>query len=77
MKLLDFATAPARAFYYVSAIDGIKKYLIAGPYPTHDEAASKVEHVRTEADRIDGRAWFMAWGTAGSDDEIKTPMGAV
>lgn len=80
-SLLDFATAPPRKFYYVSAIDGdgpaARKFLIAGPYPSHDDAAAKVDHVRMEADRIDGRAWFMAWGTAGSDEEIKTPLGVV
>lgn len=73
---------PARKFFYVSAIDGAGKkgarhFLIAGPYPDHAAALAKVDHVRTEADKLDPRAWFMAWGTAGADDEIKTPMGAV
>lgn len=67
----------ARKFYYVSAIDGSKKYLIAGPYAAHADAAAKVEEVRKKADELDGRAWFMAWGTAGSDAEHTTPMGAV
>lgn len=62
-------------YYYVSAIDGRRRYLIAGPYPTHSEALARVNPVLHEADRRDGRAWFMAWGTAGSDQLLKTPMG--
>ena len=77
MKLLDFETAPPRAFYYVSAIDDTKRYLVAGPYTSHTDAAAKVDHVRAEADKLDGRAWFMAWGTAGSDEKFDTPMGVV
>jgi hypothetical protein len=70
-------TTPARACYYVSAIDGPRKYLIAGPYPSHDAALAKVQQVRDAANERDGRAWFMAWGTAGSDEGIATPMGTV
>ncbi len=66
-----------RKFFYVSAIDGTHRYLIAGPYPDHASAIAKVDHVRAEADKLDPRAWFMAWGTAGSDEEIKTPLGTV
>jgi len=66
-----------RKFFYVSAIDGTKRYLIAGPYPDHAAALAKVDSVRKTAEEIDPRAVFMAWGTAGSDEEIKTPMGAV
>lgn len=75
--IIQFPTLSAtpRKFYYVSAIDGTRKYLIAGPYPTHADALSKVGSVRQEAEEIDARAVFMAWGTAGSDEEIKTPMG--
>jgi len=65
--------------FYVSAIDGPKRYLIAGPYPTHAAALAKVRTVRDIAYERDGsgRAWFMAWGTAGSDREQKTPLGAI
>lgn len=77
--LIEFPplSSTPRKFYYVSAIDGTKKYLIAGPYPDHAAALAKVDHVRREAEEIDPRAVFMAWGTAGSDEEIRTPMGAV
>jgi hypothetical protein len=63
--------------FYVSAIDGSRRYLIAGPYPTIIHALEKVETVLEIADRRDPRAWFMAWGTAGSDVEFKTPLGRV
>lgn len=70
-------THTPRACYYVSAIDGSKRYLVAGPYPTHEQALAKVEQVRREAYERDGRAWFMAWGTAGSDAGVETLMGTV
>lgn len=56
--------------YFVSAIDGTKNYIMAGPYATHAEALAKVEPARNIANDHDGRAWFMAWGTCrieGSD----------
>jgi hypothetical protein len=65
----------ARKHFYVSAIDGARKHLVAGPYASHDEAVGMVEHVRAHADKHDPRAHFMAWGTAGSDSPIKTPLG--
>lgn len=66
-----------RNHYYVSAIDGPKRYLIAGPYATHDEALERVDTVRNAAHERDGRAWFMLWGTAGSDERHETPMGVI
>lgn len=66
----------ARKFFYVSAIDGRRRHLVAGPYPTHAEALALVDMVLKLADSRDPRAWFMAWGTAGSDVELKTPLGA-
>lgn len=61
--------------FYVSAIDGSKRHLIAGPWGTHDDALARVDPVRRHASGLDGRAWFMAWGTAGSQDEHRTPLG--
>lgn len=65
--------------YYVSAIDGPKKYLVAGPYDTHAAAKDKVSEVREMAYQRDksGRAWFMAWGTAGSAEPERTILGVV
>ena len=49
--------------YFVSAIDGTKKYLMAGPYAQHTDALEDVERVLEIAYKADGRAHFMAWGT--------------
>ena len=68
-------TSPEHKHFYVSAIDGPRKHLVAGPYASHDEAKGRVEDVRKHADERDGRAHFMAWGTAGSAEPIKTPLG--
>ena len=64
-----------RRNYYVSAIDGDRRYLVAGPYDTHAEALDRVGAVRTHAEQRDPRAHFMAWGTAGSPDAHVTPLG--
>lgn len=51
--------------YYVSAIDGERKALICGPYATHDAALADVQRVKRAAERVDPRAVWWAWGTAG------------
>ena len=65
--------------FYVSAIDGAKRYLIAGPYADWATAVGKVDPVCKRACEIDrsGRAHFMAWGTAGSMTSQQTPLGAL
>ena len=50
--------------YYVTAIDGPAWWKMAGPYATHADALADVDKARGIADKHDGRAWFMAWGTA-------------
>jgi hypothetical protein len=49
--------------YYVSAVDGPRQALVAGPFETHAEALSQVEPEREKWCRLDGRAHFAAWGT--------------
>jgi len=61
--------------FYVSAIDGSKKYIIAGPFETHSRALAMVEPVRNRAYEINAKAWFMFWGTCSSETVIKTPLG--
>ena len=72
MKTLDINTThdaanpdPRPGPYFVSAIDGTKAYIMAGPYATHGEALAKVDPARDIAydKSADGRAWFMRWGT--------------
>lgn len=67
--------SPGIEQFYVSAIDGTKKYLVAGPYTTHAAALGRVDAVRKLADKRDPRAAFMAWGTAGTNQPRKTPLG--
>jgi predicted kinase len=75
-KRAEDTPSPDMKHFYVSAIDGAKRHLVAGPYASQQEAADHVEHVRKHADKQDGRAHFMAWGTAGSTEPMKTPLGA-
>lgn len=63
--------------FYVSAINGSRRHLVAGPYESHDAALAKVDTVRKMADERDSRAHFMAWGTASGDHIYKTPLGVV
>lgn len=57
-------TAPYSPGFYVSAIDGSRKALVAGPFESHEEALDAVDATRSEWCELDGRAWFYAWGTA-------------
>jgi len=54
--------------YYVSAIDGPRTYLMAGPYDQHADALANVDRALSAANDIDPRAWFMAWGTVRYDE---------
>lgn len=65
-----------RKFYYVSAKDGDRTWLLAGPYPEHRTALDMEPEVRERA--IAGRpaAVFYAFGTCGSDERFVTPLGA-
>lgn len=63
-------------FFYVSAINGPRKHLVAWPYDTHDRALSRVDPVRDIAYEREPFSWFFAWGTAGSEQEFRTPLGA-
>lgn len=68
-------TNPTHSQFYVSAINGQKRHLVAGPFDTHQDALDRVDAVRTYAQDNDARACFMAWGTASSDVPLKTPLG--
>ena len=49
--------------YYVSAINGSKVHLMAGPYELHADALATVDKARDIAVDHDPRAWWMQWGT--------------
>jgi hypothetical protein len=62
-------------YYYVTVIDGKRKGFLLGGYTTHEEALKNVARGRELALKHDERADFYAFGTAGSDVEIKTVFG--
>lgn len=64
-----------KRFFYVSAIDGRKTYLIAGPFADHQTALDLVDEIRSFAGEIDGRADFMAWGTCSNPEQLRTSLG--
>lgn len=70
-------TNPDHNFFYVSAIDGPRHFIMAGPYGSREVAEGLVNEVRDYCAERDGRAWFMAWGVAGSSEEIKSRLGPV
>lgn len=64
---------PAGTNYYVSVIDGPRFGLLAGPFRTHVEALELVERARKEAERVDPRAVFYAFGTTAMHPDYRTP----
>lgn len=70
-------TDPKHRYFYVSAIDGPRHFLMAGPYGSREVAEGLVSEVRDYCTEKDGRAWFMAWGVAGSSDEVASRLGPV
>ena len=59
---------PPTGGYYVSCIDDNGNvFLMAGPYRTHGAALADERRVCLKASDVDGRAWFMAWGTCRKD----------
>ncbi len=62
-------TCPDGGKYFVSAVDADRVFFMAGPYRTHQEALDKVQTALMIADKHDGRAWFMSWGTCRLEDD--------
>jgi hypothetical protein len=65
--------------YYVTAIDGQRKYFLAGPWPEHAQALAQVDAVRRFAEPTDPRAVWMTYGTARQtldDEPIKSALGS-
>jgi hypothetical protein len=55
--------------FYITAIDGARTFLLAGPYASKKEAETKVQTARDIAcdhnrNASAGRAWFMAYGVS-------------
>jgi hypothetical protein len=64
--------------FYVSAIRGARKALVAGPFDSHKEALEAVREVKALVESLDWRAAFWAWGTAGwRAPREEAPLGAL
>lgn len=57
--------------YFVTALDGDRLHYMAGPYPSHVLALADVDKALRIADKHDGRAWFMSWGTVRMIEETE------
>lgn len=66
---------PRPGFYYVSAIDGARRSLVRGPFPTHAAALEAVEPAKKLVEERDPRAHWYAWGTA--RNEVNLGPGAL
>lgn len=65
---------PAGEVFYVTAIDGKRVAVLAGPYFLHENALGMVERASREAEKIDPKAVFYEYGTTGfKDSEIYEP----
>lgn len=61
---------PRPGFYYVTALDGKRRSLVRGPFPTHTEALAAVEPTRRLVEERDARAHWYAWGTARNETDL-------
>lgn len=59
--------------YFVTALDAGKTFYMSGPYPNHPAALADVQKALTIANKHDGRAWFMSWGTVRITDDSYRP----
>ena len=63
--------------YYVTAVDGSKTHVMAGPFRNdHAEALRAVRPTMDRACSLDGRSHFMSWGTIRVDhgSVVKKPV---
>lgn len=59
--------------YFVTAMDAGKTFYMSGPYSSHVAALADVDKALKIADKHDGRAWFMSWGTVRITDDSYRP----
>ena len=57
-------TCPEPGCYFVTCVESDKFWKMSGPYSTHAAALADVDKALEIANKHDGRAWFMSWGTA-------------
>ncbi len=62
---------PRPGFYYVDVRDDAgRSFRMRGPFTSHAEAIMRLPETRDAAYVIDGRSWFMAWGTCRSETDL-------
>lgn len=54
---------PDHTAFYVSAIDGERFARMAGPFASLEAAQAAVASTRAQAEEINSRAFWWAWGT--------------
>ena len=63
IKASQIEPDPRPGAYYVSVVDAGRNCLLAGPYPTHQEALDLLDKANNIACSLDPRAHFYAYGT--------------
>lgn len=61
--------------YYVSALDGRRAALLAGPFAHHDAALDAVDAVRLAAQEVTPLAVWWAFGTCRREPSASAPRG--
>lgn len=59
--------------FYVSMVKGERVALLAGPFPTHEEAKAQVTSALNAACEIDGFNWFNVFGTCSLPLDFANP----
>jgi hypothetical protein len=75
MKGPKHQSAPDGRGFYVSAIKGRKKMMLAGPFRTFGQAHGLKETIRLKVIREYADAWDIAVGTAQGPDDLPTAFG--
>lgn len=66
----------AHTYFYVSASNGARVWLIAGPYRSYEIAdCARRGWVRDIACERDPRGVWLGWGVSSSPEPIDTPLG--
>lgn len=69
----DQTPDPRPGNYYVSVVDADRFNVLAGPFPTHQQALDLVETVRRIAEECDPRACWYGFGTTRMKDDYTKP----
>lgn len=67
---------PRPGNYYVSVVDGKRRALLAGPWPSHAEALARVDEVTRIACKLDPRGCWYLFGTCRLPDDDSIPIRA-